>query len=824
MELRNQYTRLLSAPHLPRRGWWVAIGCLAMAVSAVQASPWWDQWPTFVQTSDVAKAKGSGANTVLAGVADDCGWGIWGQRLRTLEQGKPRADALHAAGLRVLSWFEGFGTPTCYVVQLKRDAAGAWIKADGTDVTRAFLNQWGWSHFDGTGEVRWVGLQNYFEDDDFARPYTRLHPRYGCPPATYPDGRPAVGYDGSPLDPRRARCFDATCSKNVLGQTFGADRDKPLITDVLRGERPAPAGDERNAPTIVPDPGFTPEQWAEKTRKTGALTHIGAEKDSACPIWLDYARAEVRLALDCGVDGLWIDNFSPWDSLNASPLHHAFGDWSVARFRDHLRAGFRPEQLAAMGVTDLASFDMRDWMQAKVRAWGGDPTDLKDKLWKDARWQAEPLWRAYLIAKRRLGSEALSGLYRVLKEEAAAAGKPDFLVQGNDIPAFSLGWPRGDLDMVSTELTWGWWLATGPRGLMAPPLGSYVPVYRLAREHARSRFVNAWMYAAKEAQGKPIVGDTLAYQALANHALPMPQFGTHTVGTDEHNAAFQRFVGQAAPIFGERRPVEEVGVYYSSSSQVVDLLPAFFRDHAHQRHSFSFFGWGTALSWLHVPWRAVPEWKLNADTLAGLRLLVVPSAEVFSTAEATVLADWLRAGGRVIVAGDCGSRQGEDGNFDPAAGGSTLAGLPASARLLRLADDPGYAFYLAKETRPALLAGLRDALGKAGAAPETMTLSAPDAPYTVGLTLYRDGERWFVDVNNTDLDLEADALRPTAGLTVDLRLPAELRGRHFAVRAVSPDQPPEVDAQPIGDGLRLKIGSVRLYASLVLTPDPPRAK
>ncbi len=33
---------------------------------------------------------------------------------------------------------------------------------------------------DGTGEIRWVGPHCYFTDEEFAGPWTRLHPRYGC--------------------------------------------------------------------------------------------------------------------------------------------------------------------------------------------------------------------------------------------------------------------------------------------------------------------------------------------------------------------------------------------------------------------------------------------------------------------------------------------------------------------------------------------------------------------------------------------------------------------------------------------------------------------
>src|ERR1051325_1349129 len=121
-----------------------------------------------------------------------------------------------------------------------------------------------------------------------------------------------------------------------------------------------------------------------------------------------------------------------------------------AGFRDYLRKTFSAETLRKWGVEESAQFDIRELLQARCKEWGGNPTDLYDKHWRDPRWRDEPLWRAYGIYKRQRGTEALSQLYRALKEEARSAGRPDFLVAGNDIPIFSLGWVRGDVDMAST--------------------------------------------------------------------------------------------------------------------------------------------------------------------------------------------------------------------------------------------------------------------------------------------------------------------------------------------------------------------------------------
>ena len=535
--------------------------------------------------------------------------------------------------------------------------------------------------------------------------------------------------------------------------------------------------------------------------------------------------------MDLGIDGVWADNFSPWDSLGARPLNKAFGEWSVAGFRQYLGKTFAPEQLRDMGVMHLEHFDVRHYLRDRCRRWGGVPDSLRDRTWRDPRWLDDPLWRAYVIYKRQIGTRALSRFYRAIKEEAAAAGKPDFLVTGNDIPMFGLGWPRGDLDMVSTELSWGWSLSGGSRGLMPPALGSYVPAYKLAREHARSRFVNIWMYVPKEQLGKPNIARVLYYQGLATHTLPMPHYPhKRDAGDEATDAAFFGFVRRAATTFGDRLPIEEVGLYFSSSSQLAALTPGGVLDFNNQTHAFSFWGWGTALTWRHVAWRAVPEWKLTASTLASLRALIVPNAEVFPAEDVPVLERWVRGGGFLVLAGECGLRKGEKGNFDRAPRGSTLASLAAAASgrepgrlakgtVMYLADDPGVRFYKATDKRTELLSPFVALLAQATASVGPSVLDAPAVPWHVGLTPYFDARtrRLFVDVNNTDIDLVSDTITPTQKLTSTLTLPATLCGKTLQARALSPDEPPDVRLTRLSDDqVELEIAPLVVYASVVI--------
>jgi hypothetical protein len=580
-----------------------------------------------------------------------------------------------------------------------------------------------------------------------------------------------------------------------------------------------------------PDPGFTPEEW--KTLKSAQYAGvISAGKDTACPIWIDYVVASLKHALSADVDGLWVDNYSPWDNFNAHPNLKSFGEWSVAGFRPFFQectvsGMLNPESLKELGINDVSTFDVREYLQKKCSEWGGEPTNLSDAHWRDARWQNDPIWRAFLVYKRRQGTEAFERYYSTIKKVAAEAGKPDFLVTGNDIPMFSLGWIRGELDMVSTELSWGWHLTSGPRGLMPPPRGSYVPIAKLGREHAKSRFVNAWYYVPKEQKDKPNIARVVNYQGLANHLLPAPQYSSRTIGTPEVNAAFFEFIRQIRPILRNRIPYDEqIGLYYSSSSQLMEMLPGGFRAHNAQPHSFAFYGWGTVLSQLHYGWRAIPQWKLTEENLASLKVLVLPNVSVFDRAQLPLLKNWVEQGGTLVISGDFAKRHDEDRLFEPATplsepllpednDAALLEKRVKKGKIILLKKDFGYEFYLLGQERVAMLEALKPQLNNIVAG-HVLKLGVKNVPSEIGITLYQDDTKLFVDLNNTNIDTATDTITQTPTISFEVELPEHLRGKEPKLRVLSPENPPTVSVKKIGtDRIQIDVSTFDVYTCLV---------
>ena len=799
------------------------------AVDAGDSIPWWDDFPTIIQVSDAKRAAESNASVVLSGVADDPCWGTFQQRQRMVHN-KNDLDQMHVNGQKVMTWFEGFGTAQSNVAEFRKNPDGTWVKmSQDQSLSAVFNSHWSWQNFKGVGEIRWIGIPNYFDADDFVAPWTRLHPDFGCPPMIYPDGAIAQGYDGSPSDPRNSRIWDAGCSKNVLGNVTFEYSFNDIVNKLDPNTRQLTGPLDGLVKTEeehlgVPDPGFTPEEW-KKLKSNNYAGVVAAGKDSGCPVWMEYLKASLKDALTADIDGLWVDNYSPWDSFNATPVLKAFGEWSVAGFRSFLQKSLTPEQLREHQITDLAEFDVRLYLQKKCREFGGDPTRLSDPHWRDSRWQNDLIWRAYLVYKRQLGTAAFENYYATVKRIASEAGKPDFFVSGNDIPIYSLGWIRGELDMVSTELTWGWHLTTGPRGIMPPPLGSYVFVAKLGREHAKSRFVNAWYYVPREQEEKPNIARVINYQGLANHLLPMPQYSSHTLGNPEVNSAFFQFIREIRPIVRERVPYDEqVGLFYSSSTQVMEMLPGGFRDHNNQPHSFSYYGWGTILSQLHYGWRAIPQWKLTEENLAPLKVLIIPNATVFDRKQLPILEKWVENGGKLVISGDFATRHDEDRLFDVASEplpepfvADKADSIPlGQGTVFFLKKDPGYNYYMLAGERFQELDTMKPRLREMFE-PELWRLHAPDVPPQVGITLYWDSSKLFIDLNNTGIDTNSDTITPTGEIVFDVEIPEFLHQEQWDLLILSPDQTPIVEMERLGNNrVRFKAGSFDVYACLVL--------
>lgn len=805
---------------------------MACVAGGADEGYWWQRYPTLAQIDDNATFVRSRARVNLHGPASDPTWGPYAQRLTELDQARSYPE-LRAAGARVITWVEAFGDCMLYAATLQQTAAGSFARReDDPRLARLCRTHWCWTNRDlPPGNVfRWVGVHNTTSQEDFVLPAYGLR-QWGLPAPTYPDGRPATGWLPTGQYPLTAEVYDACGSKDLNGR-LAATYEAPEGVNDLDPATGKPRGPVEGLYVATTGMAEVPRLPGLRDGDPVYCGVISVHKDLSAPFWLEYARLSVREILKHGLDGLWCDNYSPWDNFGYDPALRAFGDWSVHRFHAYLRQDCTAAALARMGITDLATFDVRRHLKRKAAEFGAtDPANLDDPAWHDARWLDEPVWNAYKAFRQHRAQQDLAAYYAVIREEASRAGRPDFCVSGNDVPFYGLGWTRdGWLDMVNTEVTPGWHMGTGSRGILVPPVGKMAVVYRVAREHQKGPFSAAWYYLDgphERYQRSTEMGKVLAAEAFANGAFLMasadnPRF----CGTLESHAWWNGFIRDHEADFGERVPRADVGVLFSPDNQLALLTPRGYPDMDHQPHIFGHYGWATALVDAHVPYRAVTDWKLDAAHLAGLRVFVIPDAECLEDRAAGAIKAWLRAGGRLIVTGPLGTRYGPSGRFArrPQSVLQDLLGadvrLPAAApvrrdvgrgEILWTPRPLGMDYYRHADRRPRLLPDLARLVGG------SELLQAERLPTTVGIFTWQspDENVLFVDLVNYNISAAGDTVRPAAELRWQVRIPATWRG--ITARTLSPDGMPPATAAAADGWVTVRLPRLRHFASVRLT-------
>ncbi|MHB9035886.1 MAG: hypothetical protein ACYC64_04415 [Armatimonadota bacterium] len=797
--------------------------------NSVQRGQWWDELPRAVATGSLQTALDYHANMAMNKVAEDPNWGLWFTNVYASADNATR-QTFESAGIRSIGYREGFGEIHNVVTEL--------IPGLPSTLLHHF---WNWYAYTG-GTIMWSGSWTWFDDAVYARPYTRTHPVYGGFPMTYPDGTVATGFtDNDQLDVRKSNVYDAGCSDTILG-----DLDVFQYTD--------------NATVTANGGPYDGLLYVDSLNKY--IGHIMLEKDIACPYWDDYSFASTLMTVsEVGEQGIWTDNMSPFSSfLESNPVTCAFGKWSVARFRTYLEDHFTEAQLRTMGVlgatqtyADLANFDVKAYFRTLASSnYGWNGTSLTSSAWKNSGWANEPVWRAYEIFKRQIGTQALADLYSACKQAAAMGGRPDYLFLGNDPALTTLGWLRGSVDMSTSELMLGWHPSSGTRGFGLPPFARLSPTYKATRDQSKSRFVNIWLYSDNYENELALteVANVIYYEMLATHTMPKfyaDSTSYNYAGNPTADKAFFKFVAeQASPEFGARTPVEEIGVYASTSSILSQYTPGGVLNFDAQPHHFAVWGWATALAELHYQYRVVLEWHLTRDMLRTLNALIIPNSVVFDPADVAVLDAWVREdGGILIVTGDSGSRLPESGNFDttsslilgPLTGVSNWSTAPTSntvvlgnGRVRFIKDNIGLTYFNATASgRATQLAAFANEMSSLLTAENDHTaIISTDAPKTVGLTLYDDSTagKLFLDVNNFNVTIAPDGLSatiaPTPTVNVTIGKPAwwnQFQSERTLVYAISPSGPVAIGQPSVyADRIELQVPSTTYYTSVIMRP------
>ena len=429
--------------------------CAGAQSSDIKPPWWWESYPLYVGDAGTGItpqiAKDLHGRMVEGNYEVDTGIGPLGQMYSSIEADAQYRSYKHA-GFRWITYMEGFGDVILYAAAFDRKPDGSFVcQNDGpefkgkaladlpypfnADIPLMERQAWSWDsdQVKPGNAIRYIGPHNCVTDEDIVRP-DFTHEKIGFPIPTYPDGRPATGWLKTGQYPMNAEVYDACACKDINGEMVGAiDATSKGATDGLFG-RVLGKNDRLEAGQKIGDIVYG--------------TSTQTSKDSACPFWVEYGRFIVERMLK---DGGMVFRSTTSARLTASAClryQMASGIHRKAVSKRSLRSASRPPNCR---LGDRFSVDLqcpRLSQEEGDRVRHQRPGSLFRPGYDRSPVAGSPVWDAYKVFKQEAGQEELRNFYDAMKDEARKNGRPDFLISGNDIPAFS--WDG------SAMITWTW--------------------------------------------------------------------------------------------------------------------------------------------------------------------------------------------------------------------------------------------------------------------------------------------------------------------------------------------------------------------------------
>ena len=499
-------------------------------------------------------------------------------------------------------------------------------------------------------------------------------------------------------------------------------------------------------------------------------------------------------------------HYDDWD-LRSPTAADAKADIHAAAFRELVKRRFSDADYLEVGLekSKIDAFDVFAYLlnppwRSEYKGTGDQP------LWRSAadnRWLSNKVWRAFQIAAVEEKLASMKEVYRLNKQAARALGR-DIPMVANVIPMLSaLFLQRDCVDMANFE--WpvfktftafvkplGYYpqarLGIGPR--MAAKIG--VTGHAIVDPYVEPQY-SGWSGAGFTKRQFETLHKVIYFDLVANRGIPAFSLtfdGGYSPGSIHSAGSLHTFINHISPVISKRDYLADIGLASSSWSQIAAQPPWAWNQAVTKRHASEFLGWAQFLaSEQSFPqWDVVPFDNVTLKDLVRFKLVILPSVLVVTNEHLSVLKDYLKQGGKLLITGETATFNGPEMLLTPLAEDLIT---PLSQRfpgqIIVIKDKPGLEFH----EDPSKSARVREAL--AVASHHDAVLTTANAPEHLGIyanTSQMSPSEVTVDLVNYHYDLATDHLTPVSrdDFTVTLRLPKQYSARHLQVESISYDE------------------------------------
>jgi len=477
----------------------------------------------------------------------------------------------------------------------------------------------------------------------------------------------------------------------------------------------------------------------------------------------------------------------------------AFRDFARRRLSeaDCLEFGFEKSQIEAF---DVLGYLLNPPWRSEYQGPGDQP------LWRsaaDSRWLSNKVWRAFQIAAVEEKLASMKEVYRLNKQAARSLAR-DIPMVANVIPMLSaLFLQRDCVDMANFE--WpvfktftafvkplGYYpqarLGIGPR--MAAKIG--VTGHAIVDPYVEPQY-SGWSGAGFTKRQFETLHKVIYFDLVANRGIPAFSLtfdGGYSPGSIHSAGSLHTFINHISPVISKRDYLADIGLASSSWSQIAAQPPWAWNQAVTKRHASEFLGWAQFLaSEQSFPqWDVVPFDNVTLKDLVRFKLVILPSVLVVTNEHLSVLEDYLKQGGKLLITGETATFNGPEMLLTPLAEDLIT---PLSQRfpgqIIVIKDKPGLEFH----EDPSKSARVREALDLASH--HDAVLTTANAPEHLGIyanTSQTSPGEVTVDLVNYHHDLATDHITPVSrdDFTVTLRLPKQYSARRLQVESISYDE------------------------------------